>query len=204
MATYRSARRQRQAEETRQEILRAARTLFVARGYAATTMADIAEEAEVAVQTIYASCGSKRELAVALTDLIDVEAGVFELAPQLRASRDPHEVLRLGVRITRQIQERCGDLVEALTSAAAVEPEAAAALAEGTSRHRAGTAVTARRLAKLGALRRGVNAEQAAATIAVLSSQEVWSQLRREHGWSLDRCQRWMEDSLARLLLRDP
>jgi AcrR family transcriptional regulator len=203
MAAYRSARRQRQAEETRQEILQAARRLFVSRGYAATTMADIAEEAEVAVQTIYASCGSKRELALALTDLIDVEAGVAELAPQLRSSGDPSEVLRLGVTISRRIHARCGDLVEALMSAAAVEPEAAAAVNEGMARHRTGAAISGRVLAKLGALRQGVSAETAGATIAVLTSQGTWSQLRRDHGWSLDRCQRWMEESLARLLLSD-
>jgi AcrR family transcriptional regulator len=203
MATYKSARRQRQAEATRQEILQAARRLFVERGYAATTMSDIAAEADVAVQTIYASCGSKRELALGLNDLIDEEAGVAELAAQLQAADDPRAVLALAVTITRQVQQRCGDLIAALTSAAAVEPEAAAVLEVGLARHRGGTADAARLLAKLRGLRKGVSAEEAATALAVLTSPAVWSQLEQEHGWSLDRSQRWIETSLACLLLRD-
>jgi AcrR family transcriptional regulator len=202
MATYKSGRRQRQAEATRQEILQAARRLFVERGYANTTMSDIAAEADVAVQTIYTSCGSKRDLALALNDLIDEEAGVAELAAQARTADDPRKVIALSVALTRQIHERCADLVMALTSAAAVEPDAAAAVEDGMARHRAGTAGAGRRLEKLGALRNGVSAEEAGAALAVLTSAAVWSQLTVDHGWSLDESQRWIEESVARLLLQ--
>jgi AcrR family transcriptional regulator len=204
MANYRSAHRQRQAEATRDEIVRAARRLFVERGYAATTMSDIAAEAGVAVQTIYASCGSKRDLVLALTDLIDQEAGVAELGARLRAAATPREVLSLGVTITARIQERCGDIVGVLISAAAVEEEAAAAMNEGLVRHRAGTRAAVRRIAKLGGLREGLGAERAATAIAVLSSPAVYAQLREQHGWSVDQCRDWIEDSLARLILREP
>lgn len=204
MAAYTSARRQRQAEATRQEILQAARRLFVERGYASTTMADIATEAGVVVQTIYTSCGSKRELVLALNDLIDEEAGVAELGMQLRKADDPRTIVALGAKISRQIQERCGDIVEALVSAAAVEPEAAAAVEDGMARHREGTRAAARRLAKLGALQEGVTVDRAATTLAVFSSLATWSQLRHQHGWSLDEGERWIDESTARLLLRDP
>ena len=53
-------RRERMAQQTRGEILTAARRLFAQRGYAATSIGDIANEADVAVQTIYARPGSKR------------------------------------------------------------------------------------------------------------------------------------------------
>ena len=59
---YSSARRQAQARETRQSILDAALQLFVASGYAATSVQAIAERAGVAVQTVYAVFGTKREL----------------------------------------------------------------------------------------------------------------------------------------------
>jgi AcrR family transcriptional regulator len=203
MASYRSARRQKQAEDTRQAIVTAARRLFVERGYAATTMSDIAAEAGVAVQTIYASCGSKRDLVLSLTDLIDEEAGVAELGDELRAAGTPRDVLALGVTITTRIQERCGDIVGSLMSAAAVEEEAAAAMQEGLARHREGARATARRIARLGGLRAGLGSERAATSIAVLSSPAVYAQLRDQHGLSLQQSGQWIEESLARLILRE-
>ena len=60
--SYSSPKRQAQARETRRTILGAAHELFVAAGYAATTIQAIADEADVAVQTVYAVFGTKREL----------------------------------------------------------------------------------------------------------------------------------------------
>ena len=55
-------RRQRKAQATRRRVLDAAETLFIRDGYATTTMAAIAGEADVAVQTVYAVFGTKRAL----------------------------------------------------------------------------------------------------------------------------------------------
>ena len=63
-----SDRRERKAARTRTEILEAARRLFADKGFAATTVADVAAEADVAVQTIYAHVGSKGDLVLALVD----------------------------------------------------------------------------------------------------------------------------------------
>ena len=62
---YDSSRRQRQAAQTRADILQAARRLFSERGYAATTIEAIAAEAEVAEATVYAGFGSKRGILLA-------------------------------------------------------------------------------------------------------------------------------------------
>src|SRR4051794_40733129 len=63
------------AQASRREILEAAHRLFVQQGYVATSIPAIAAEAGVAVQTIYNTVGSKR----------DVLGGVIELAV-----RGPH------------------------------------------------------------------------------------------------------------------
>ena len=60
--SYSSTKRQAQARETRRSILEAALELFVTSGYAATSIQTIAEQAGVAVQTVYAVFGTKREL----------------------------------------------------------------------------------------------------------------------------------------------
>ena len=68
--------RERQAQLTRDEILKAARRLFAERGYAKTSVRDVAEAAGVSAQTVYDSIGSKQALVARLNDLIDAEAGV--------------------------------------------------------------------------------------------------------------------------------
>ena len=110
----RGSRQERQAAETRREILEAARRLFAERGYSATGMGDITAEAGVAVQTIYASVGSKRALLAAMLDHMDEEAGVRDLVGRMGAAKGPREVIRLGVQLTRAFPDRCGDLVAAL------------------------------------------------------------------------------------------
>lgn len=202
MSSYQSARRQRQAEATRRDILMAARRLFAERGYGATTMTEIAAAAGVAVQTIYASCGSKRELVLGLVDLIGEEAGVDEMANALRRAEDPLVVIEFGVRLTRQLNERCGDILGALRSAASLEQEAAAAVDEANRRHRLGAEAGAKRLAQLRALRSGISAPRASAILAALTSFGIWTELTREHGWSFDEAERWIASAASAAVLR--
>jgi AcrR family transcriptional regulator len=204
MAAYKSERRQQQARATHRDIVGAARRLFAERGYAATSMVDIALEAGVAVQTIYASCGSKRELVLALVDTIDEEAGVATIAAQLAESDEPAEIVSLAVHLTRQLNERCGDIVSALLSAASLEPDAAAAAAEGKRRHRDGSARTAAKLDGLGALRAGLSPDDAAALLATLTWRPMYAQLTQEHNWSFDNCEEWITTILTTTLLRPP
>ena len=141
------------AQQTRGDILRAARRLFAERGYAATSINDIADEAGVAIQTIYARLGSKRGLLLALIDLIDEEAGVGPLAEEVMSARTPLAALRAGVRLTRSFQERCGDIIEALATAAGAEPELTDAVAEGQRRHREGARIIIDHIQELEGLR---------------------------------------------------
>ncbi|MBV9533939.1 MAG: helix-turn-helix transcriptional regulator, partial [Solirubrobacterales bacterium] len=104
MSGLRIDRRELMAQQTRGDILRAARRLFAEHGYAATSINDIAEQAGVAIQTIYARLGSKRGMLLALIDLIDEEAGVGPLAETVTTATRPLTTLRAGVRLTRSFQ----------------------------------------------------------------------------------------------------
>jgi len=59
---YNSSRRKEQALQTRRQIVEAARSLFIARGYAGATIEAIAQEAGVAPETVYAAFGNKRAI----------------------------------------------------------------------------------------------------------------------------------------------
>jgi AcrR family transcriptional regulator len=196
-------RRDVAAAETRREILRAARRLFAEHGYANTSVQQIAEESGVAVQTVYSSVGSKATLVLALNDLIDEEAGVEELRGELMDEGDPAQLIAKAVHLTRQLNERCGDIVRVLLSAEPAEPDAAAAVADGMRRHSQGARGLAQRLAGLGALRADVTPERAAAAFSMMTSPTSWRELTEGAGWTFDEGEAWLANSLGELLLED-
>ncbi len=198
-----STRRQKQAAATRQEIVQAARKLFGERGYAATSMADIAAEADTSVQTIYDSVGPKGAVVLAIVDLLDEEVGIPAILEEMRATRDPRHLIVLEVRLQRQFQERCGDVLRALLSGAANEPDVAAAVNEGWSRHSGGARWIVEQLDAWGVLRAELSIDRAAASLAVISWLSCERYVER-CGWSYDQFEAWLTEDLCRLLLRDP
>ncbi len=162
-------RRARQAAETHREILDAARKLFAAQGYAATTMHQIADEAGVSVQTIYDSVGSKAALLDGLNDLIEVAAGVRELAARLATETDPERILSIPTTITRRILETSGDLVRAGNGASQIGATLSSVRDEGARRHRAGVGRIVQRLDDLGHLAPGVDVAEASDVVAALT-----------------------------------
>jgi AcrR family transcriptional regulator len=194
-------RRERMAQQTRGDILRAARRLFAERGYVATSINDIAEEAGVAIQTIYASLGSKGGMLLALIDLIDEEARVGPLAEDVTSATTPLATLRASVRLTRSFQERCGDIIDALFSAAGAEPELADAVAEGQRRHRQGARITIDRIQDLHGLRKDVAPERAQALLALSTNHEAWRELITGYHLDWDQAEDWLVDALSRAVL---
>ncbi len=200
--TPRRTRREIAAEATRREILQTARRLFAANGFGATSVQQIADEAGVAVQTIYSSVGSKSKLVVALNDLIDEEADVSALARAIGTAPDPDALLAAAVHLTRQLNERCGDIVRAVLSAAADDPDAAAALADGLGRHRAGCELVAGRLGALGALAPGVDEAHAASVLTMMTAPASFDSLVRQSGWAFDDAEAWLVTTLRTALVR--
>lgn len=195
-------RRALQAEQTRLEILGAARRLFAAEGYAATTLRHIASEAGVSVQTVFNSVGSKAELVRRLNDVIDREAGIGELAAEIATSTDPLAVAAIPARISCRIVERCGDLVRISLDAARSEKELAEVGAEGGRRHRAGAARVASRLGELDAL--SVDESAAATTIAALSEIRLALALLDDYGLDLAAVEQWIVTTTVRAVVELP
>jgi AcrR family transcriptional regulator len=77
-------------DERRRRIMQAAEELFGASGYAAVSMADIAQRCEMSKKTLYEVFASKEELLKAL--IADVEA--FPLSAFAADDADPAEALR--------------------------------------------------------------------------------------------------------------
>jgi TetR/AcrR family transcriptional regulator, regulator of autoinduction and epiphytic fitness len=199
--SYSSARREAQARETRRSILDAANELFVATGYAATTIQAIAERGGVAVQTVYAVFGTKRELLRQLIERTIAGDDALPITEQpaarlVAAEPDARRRAELDAALSRAIIERIAPIVRVAAEAAASDPELAAMMeAVKTARRREMTAA-ARILAGPDKLR--ITHEEAAATLYVLYSPQVADMLIGDYGWSPKRYEKW----LARMILQ--
>ena len=193
--------RDRRAQLTREEILRAARRLFAESGYSRTSVRNIAEAAGVSAQTVYDSIGSKQALVAQLNDLIDAEARVGEIVGTAARSDDPRQVAAMSARVTRSIVENSGDILHALVTGAAAEPELQAVLVEGHRRHVEGARSVVKLLRKMDALESQVDARAAAETLAAITDFQFALLLRDSYGWSLDRIESWMAETSRALLI---
>lgn len=206
---YDASRRQAAADETRRRILRAARALFLERGYTATTMPAIADAAEVAVDTLYATIGPKPaifrlliETAISGTDDA-VPALDREYVRQIHAESDPARKLERYAHAVRMIQGRLAPLVVHLREAARSEPQLAALWQEISSRRAANMRLFAAEIEAAGGLRSGLSIEDAADIIWATNSPEFYLLLVHERGWPPDHFEAWLADSWKRLILPD-
>ncbi len=198
---YRSAIRQRQADETRQRIATAARRLFGSVGFEGTTIDAIAREAEVAPQTVYAVFRTKRGI---LADLLERAAfgPVYEeLVRKAMETADPVERLRFASRIARQVYEARSAEMEQLRGAGIVAPELAALERnEECGRYESQAALVAS-LAEAGRLRPDLDTTAARDALWALTGHDLYRMLVQERGWTPDRYETWLADQIATALL---
>ena len=202
--SYSSARRDAQARETRRSVLETALRLFVAHGYAATTIQAIADESGVAVQTVYAAFGTKRELMRQLiegTIAGDESAAGTEggAAEDVAAEPDARRRAQLDAALARTIVQRVAPLVRVAEEAAASDPDLAATMETVRAARRREMLDSAALLAGPEGLR--LEPEEAAATLYVLYSPQVADMLMRDHGWSPARYEAWLARMIQEAVL---
>jgi AcrR family transcriptional regulator len=199
--------RQARTRLARAAVVEAARTLFVERGYAVTTVEAISERSDVPPATVYRLFSSKLGI---LTALIDASvAGTEDSVPlaeqpaarALLAATDPARQLAGFAAICREVNTRTAPLYRVLVGAAESDPDAAALLADRTRHRRAGQELIARSLARSGALRPTVREADAADIIHALMSPEVYQLLVADSGWQPERYERWLTQILIDQLL---
>ena len=185
---YRSPRRLKQAQQTRQAILAAARGLFVAQGYGVTTIESIARSAGVAVQTVYASFGSKRRMLIALLDRMAADADLPRLERELAvATGNPGKQLRELLAFTGRFYASGRDLIELAGSVSGVEPDLAAMWRTGESRRYQAHAGLIDEWVRMGWLSAGPAARAAHDLLWALTGPDVFRLLVVERHWSQQR-----------------
>jgi AcrR family transcriptional regulator len=199
---YASPKRQQQAAATRAAVLEHAAALFGERGWAGTGMRDIARAAGVSVETVYATFGSKTELLMAALDV----AVVGDAAPVPLHDRPEFAVLREGplaeraqaaARLVRLVNDRTGGIRKALREGAGSDEQLAQRLADGERNRRADVARACNLIAG-----RSVSATESDG-IWALVSVEVQQMLVERAGWSTSRYEKWLAESITRLLAEE-
>jgi AcrR family transcriptional regulator len=195
-----------QALATRQKVVAAASGLFLREGFVTTTMAMIAKEAGVAVQTLYLSFGSKTAILQAAFDEAlrgpdPTDLPETDWFAQVLSDPDGAAALRLWCQHS-DIVVRAGPLFGVMRAASA-DPEVGEVLAHNKKlRHD-----VYRRLLETFAGRSGFNSnltvEDALGIVYAVYSEDTYLLMVDEHGWSRERWTAWVTETCVGQLFPD-
>ncbi len=206
--TYISSTREEQARATRSRIIAAATELLLARGYAATTVADVARAAGVTSQTVYNSCGSKSALLKAVYEVAVVgdDDGVPLMGrPEVQAVRevtDARGLLMAYARLASRLAERVGPLAAMVEAGAAGGDPDLRELLETTRGERlTGSGRVLDRVVELGRLREGRTRDEAHDLVWAMVDGRLWELLVNHRGWTPDAYAAYLGEALADAIL---
>jgi TetR/AcrR family transcriptional regulator, regulator of autoinduction and epiphytic fitness len=191
----------------RAAVIDAARTLFLERGYGATTIDAISALADVPPATVYRLFSSKRGILKALLDVSivgdhdDVSLADRPHVQALLAEADPAAQLAGFVAIAAQVNARAAPIYRILISVAASDPDAAALLEDLSKQRQQGQGLIARSLVRAGALPPRLRERDAADIIHALLSPELYRLLVLDRGWSSAKYEQWLTVLLIDQLL---
>jgi AcrR family transcriptional regulator len=191
--------RQRQARATRHAVARAARRLFAARGYRATTIEAIAGESQIPAPTIYSAFGGKAAILEQVRLDWIAESSVAELHAQALAVADPRERLAMAAHWTRRQFDLGYDIITVHAEAAGADPNVATSWSQAMDgRERA----IAQLVAPLSQAEGGrLPAKRAVDVYVALTRVEIYRELVAERGWTSQEFEEWLTGALQSALL---
>jgi AcrR family transcriptional regulator len=198
---------QARTRRTRAAVVEAARTLFLERGYAATTIEAISDLSDTPQATVYRLFSSKLGILRAVLDVSvvgDDQAVAMLDRPEVRAllsDRDPKNQLAGFAALLHELMARAAPVHRILADAARSDEDAASLLAEFARQRHEGQHRIARSLARARALRPGLRERDAADVIHALASPEVYGLLVLDRSWSGERYEHWLSAILVDQLL---
>jgi AcrR family transcriptional regulator len=194
-------RRDVQAAGTRSEIVEAARRLMVTKGYIGTSIAAIATEAQVSVQTIYNSVGTKADLLSAVLDLMaagEATRSVPEIMRE-RAQHAPDAASFIAVLADWfvEVNARTGPIHQVINQAAALDRQAAEIERRRAAQRLRNYSEAAAQLRARHGLRAGQADHEAAAAIFSIGHPQVYRSLVIDLGWSSESYREWLIKTLT-------
>ncbi|MEO6201212.1 MAG: helix-turn-helix domain-containing protein [Cryobacterium sp.] len=203
---YDSRGRQAQARRNGNAILDVAEEKFLQAGYFSTTVAEIATESGVSVETIYKIFGGKSGLVRAIYERGLGGRGAtaaYERSDEMRLyETDPESLMRKWGALTAEVASEVTPILLLVRTAAATDEGMAALLLESNKQRLERMEHNARFMQSRGFLRDDVSLEEAIDVMWLNSSPELYELLVLQRGWSLERFARFVGDSLAGALVR--
>lgn len=206
---YDATRRQAQARQLRLEVARAALALFIERGFAVTTVGDVAAAAGVSQQFIYSAFGSKRGLLSKVVDwtlVVTAEPIPMAQRPTIVAIQQERTIAgkcALHARHVRLLAPRVSPLVQMVRAAADADPDARAIFDEGERQRHVGATLFVANLRTAGDLRSGLSDAEAADAIWSLTPDVLWTSLVTRRAWSADDFEVWYAGQVGAAVLED-
>jgi AcrR family transcriptional regulator len=204
--SYRSPQRREQASATRLSVLAAARDLLQDKGYAATTVADVASRAGVSVDTVYASVGRKPELVLAVIDMVlggaaePVPAEERDYVQTIRGEPTVRGKIEIYAAAVARLVPRTAALQEALRKAGDTDTGCAATWQALVTRRAANMRLFAADLRSTGGLREDLTDDEVADLVWSTNAAEYWL-LLDQRGWTPARYEALLVDLWSRILL---
>ena len=205
---YQSPLRRAQAQSTRLTIIEAAARLFVTRGYAGTSMDDIATAAGVGRATVFASVGGKAAILKAAYDIAIVGDDDPIPLPQrpwaiaVRNEPDPLRMIDAYAGMITGVSGRVAPIYEAMHGAAGADTEVKAIWDRMRTERRGGAAGFVGFLVARHALRAGVDRKRAGDVVWALIDPGMYQLLVNEMAWTPAQFRKWLADTLADQLLQ--
>jgi AcrR family transcriptional regulator len=205
---YESPRRRAQAAQTRREILAAAQRLFSREGYAATSIARIATEARVALNTVYAVFGTKRGVLMALWNLEirgdeqPVPVAERPWFKEVLAEGDPRRQIELIARNSRQVKGRAGTVMQIVRAASTTDREIGGLWRRMQNEFHDNQRHLIEALRHSGGLRPDLSTDEATDILWTLNSYDVYHLLVTQRRWTPEQYERWLTKALDAQLLR--
>ena len=198
---YRSETRTQSAEHTRRRILNAAAYLFGRKGIDRVTIDEVGRRADVAASTVYAVYKSKDGILRALMER-SLFGGQFQRAQALIAGvSDPVRLIELTANVSRAVYESESQDLSLLRRASGFSPTLLKMEQEFERIRYDMQEARLRALFSARRARRGLSLEEARRILWMFTSRDVYRMLVQESGWTPDRYQEWLSQTLLEALV---
>ena len=192
--------RDKQARNTREEIVAAASRLFLERGYARTSVAEIAAAAQVAVNTVYTSVGGKPDLMRAIVESSTGDEAIAASLEEIRHSGDPRETLFALGKGTGEVSRRRWAGLNILLDNRFADP-VVAELAEAAMRvYRERLDSVCDHLIELGGVKPELSRDTVAQIVEFYFGPAAWRSVRAL-GWGWEHAENWLAEQACQALL---